>query len=111
MRKLPRVHSKIALEALTLFGLQIKQTRKQLRMTERDLAERMGVSRTTLQKIEKGEPFVEIGLAFEAAVLLGLPLFDIERSSLGSSIERVQDKLALLPKAIRRPRAEIDDDF
>lgn len=111
MRKLARTHSKITKEALVLFGLQVKQARKQLRFSESDLAERMGVSRTTLQKIERGDPFVAIGLSFEAAVLVGIPLFEIPGSSLGGRIERVHDKLALLPKKIRGPSGEIDDDF
>ncbi len=111
MRKKPRTHSKATREALSLLGLHIKQGRKQLRMAEADLAERVGISRTTLQKIEKGDPFVEIGLAFEAAFLVGVPLFQIEGSTLAGRIERAQDKLALLPKAIRKPRTEVNDDF
>ncbi len=111
MRQVPRTHSKITSEAVTLFGLQIKQARKQLRMTESELAERVGISRTTLQKIEKGDPFVEIGLAFEAAVLVGVPLFQMEGARLASGIETLKDKLALLPKAIRKSRSDVNDDF
>ena len=48
---------------------------------------------------------------FEAATLLGVPLFVEEPSRLASQIERVGDKLALLPQSIRRPRKEVNDDF
>lgn len=111
MRKQPRTHSKVTSQALTLLGLYIRQGRKQLRMSEADLAERIGISRTTLQKIEKGDAFVEIGLALEAAFLVGVPLFEVEGSSLASRIERTQDKVALLPKLIRKAPAEMNDDF
>lgn len=111
MRKLPRTHSKITTEALLLFGLQIKQARTQLRMSAANLAERVGISRTTLQKIEKGDPFVEIGLVFEAAVIVGIPLFELEGSSFAGKIERLHDKLALLPRSVRRKRTEVNDDF
>jgi DNA-binding XRE family transcriptional regulator len=111
MRKLPRTHSKITSNALTLFGAQIRQARTRLQITTKELAERVGISRTTLVKIEKGDPHVEVGLVFEAAVLVGIPLFDVEGSSLGGRVERLQDKLALLPKAVRKTRSELKDDF
>ena len=57
---------------------------------------------STLQKIERGDPTVNIGLVFEAAVIVGVPLFVPDRSRLAPYLERV-DKLALLPKSIRRP--------
>jgi transcriptional regulator with XRE-family HTH domain len=111
MRKLPRTHSKIATQALNLLGLQIRLARTKLKMSASELAERVGISRTTLQKIEKGDPYVEVGLVFETAVLVGIPLFEVEGSSLGGRFERLQDKLALLPKAVRKTRTEVMDDF
>jgi DNA-binding XRE family transcriptional regulator len=111
MRKLPRTRSRITSHALILFGAQIRQARTRLKMTGAELAERVGISRTTLAKIEKGDPHVEIGLAFEAAILVGIPLFDVEGSSLGGRVERLQDKLALLPRAVRKTRSEVKDDF
>lgn len=35
-------------------------------MSEKDLAARIGIARSTLQRIEKGAPVVEIGLVCEA---------------------------------------------
>lgn len=106
-----RTYSPATQEALHLMGGQIRLARKQRRMSEADLAARIGIARSTLQLIEKGHPKVEIGLVFEAATLLGVPLFVDEPSRLSSKIERVNDKLALLPKSIRRPRKEVKDDF
>jgi DNA-binding XRE family transcriptional regulator len=107
----PRSYSRLTQEALRLLGAQVRLARKQRGMTETDLAERAGVARSTLQLIEKGDPKVEIGLAFEAATLVGVGLFAPEASTLAPLIERVTDKIALLPHSIRRSRGEIKDDF
>lgn len=95
-----------------LLGKLIKLRRKERKWTEQELAERAGISRTTLKKIEKGDMSVEIGLMFEVAVLVGIKLFDEERSSLVSHISRADDKLAVLPKAVhKRRKVSVEDDF
>ena len=111
MRKVPRTYTKTTTQALAVLGIEIKRARTQLRMSASDLAERVGISRTTLHKIEKGDPFVEIGLALEAAVIVGVPLFELGASSMAGRLEHLQDKLALLPRAVRRKRTEVNDDF
>lgn len=80
-------------------------------MTEEDLAGRAGISRRTLQKIERGDLKCEIGLVFEVANLVGVPLFgEEEHANLARNKNRVDDKLALLPKRIRRI-VKVDDEF
>ncbi|MDG2514053.1 XRE family transcriptional regulator [Sphingobium yanoikuyae] len=106
-----RTYSRTTGEALALLGRTIRLARKQRRMTETDLAARIGIARSTLQSIEKGQPKVEIGLVFEAAALLGVPLFVDEPSRLAPEISRLDDKLALLPQSVRKPRSEPRDDF
>lgn len=107
-----RVYSRYTREAGVLLGKQIRLGRKEHKWNEQELAERAGVSRATLQKIEKGDLSVALGLVFEAAVLVGVRLFDDESSSLTAHISRTDDKLALLPSAVRKPRkATADDDF
>ncbi len=107
----PRSYSRLTKDALTLLGAQVRLARKQRGMTELELAERAGVARSTLQLIEKGDPRVDIGLVFEAATLAGVSLFVPEASSLALQIERLEDKLALLPRAIRRPKGAVNDEF
>jgi transcriptional regulator with XRE-family HTH domain len=107
----PRTYSRLSQEALRLLGAQVRLARKQRAMTEAELAERVGVARSTLQLIEKGDPKVEIGLVFEAAILAGVDLFVPETATLAPQLERVADKIALLPQAIRRPREGVKDDF
>jgi transcriptional regulator with XRE-family HTH domain len=111
MRTRARSYSRLAQEALRLLGAQVRLARKQRGMTESELAERAGVARSTLQLIEKGDPKVEIGLVFEAAALAGAPLFEPETSTLAPQLERVRDKIALLPQSIRRLAEAVKDDF
>ena len=80
-------------------------------MSEVELAERAGVARSTLQRIERGDPRVEIGLVFEAAVLTGVPIFEPDATTLAMQIEQMQDMLALMPAHIRKSRRDVDDNF
>ena len=80
-------------------------------MTEEELSGRAGISRRTLQKIERGDPKCEIGLVFEVAHIVGVKLFNDEENSIRYTFGRhIDDKLALLPKRVRRP-VKINDDF
>jgi len=107
-----RTYSRYTREAGTLLGKLIKVRRKERKWTEQALAERAGISRTTLKKIEKGDLGVEIGLMFEAAALVGIKLFDEEQVSLVGHITRADERLAVLPGAVhKRKKASLDDDF
>ena len=106
-----RTYSRYTREAATLLAKQIQLGRKQRKWTERELADRAGISRATLQKIEKGDLGVAVGLVLEVAALTGVALFDEERSSLAPHIARTDDKLVLLPSAVRKRRIAVDDEF
>ncbi|MEO1660119.1 MAG: helix-turn-helix transcriptional regulator [Pseudomonadota bacterium] len=106
-----RSYSAASTDAALLLGQAIKLNRKERRISEKELSERVGVSRETVQRIEKGDLKVGIGLVFEAAFIVGVPLFDTSGERLSNQLERVSDKLALLPKSIRKPKVEISDDF
>lgn len=104
--------SRYTREAVLLLGKQIRLGRKARRWSEQALAERAGLSRATLQKIEKGDLSVAVGSVFEAAVLVGVSLFDEDPASLPAHIARADDRLSLLPSAARKRRGiEVDDDF
>lgn len=70
-----RTYSRATEAALRLLAKQIRLARKQRGFSERALAERVGIARSTLQRVEKGDPRVEIGLVFEAAMIAGVDLF------------------------------------
>ena len=111
MASTPRTYSRRTEEALVLLGKQIRLARKRRRMSEYDLAARIGIARSTLQLIERGHPAVAIGLVLEAATLTGVDLFVPEARTLARQIERTDDKLALMPGSIRKSRYEVEDDF
>ena len=92
-------------------GEQIRLGRKQRRWSERNLAERAGISRATLQKIENGEMSCAIGLVFEVATLVGINLFQTDSMSLAKHIEHTRDKIALLPSRMRTGKRVVQDDF
>ena len=74
-----------------------------------ELAERVGVSHVTMSKVERGDPSVALGTAFEAAALVGVTLFDDDPARRRLESERNVDRLALLPRSTRRRR--VDNDF
>lgn len=106
-----RVYSHYNHKAVALMGKMIRLYRKEQKMSAQELAERAGISRTTLQKIEKGDMKCEIGIVFEVAALVGIRLFDSDSGNLSSLEARVEDKIALLPKSTRISKRHVDDDF
>ncbi|MGV1048588.1 MAG: helix-turn-helix transcriptional regulator [Solirubrobacterales bacterium] len=102
--------SPATVEAARLLGARIQLGRRERRWTLEELADRVGVTTVTMRKIERGDPSIRLGSAFEAATLTGVPLFDQDRSRLSLEAGRVADRLAVLPKIVRKP-AEVDDDF
>lgn len=108
-----RTFSRYSREALSLLGKQIQAGRKERKWSAQELAARAGIARDTLQHIEKGDPGCAIGLVFEVAALVGVPLFyeDQTTTQMVRERTRVEEKLALLPKSIRQKRYEVKDDF
>jgi transcriptional regulator with XRE-family HTH domain len=104
-------YSPHTLRATRLLGAQIRQARRERRWTSSELAERAGITRPTLHKIEEGEPTVGLGIAFEAAALLGVPLFSEDPGHLSVDAEIARQRLAVLPQRIRKPSRDVDDDF
>lgn len=109
--KKQRTFTRHAQEAALLMGEQIKLGRKQRRWSETNLAERAGISRVTLRKIENGELSCAVGLVFEVATLVGVKLFEPDSMPLAKHIEHTQDKIALLPQRIKATNRAVRDDF
>jgi transcriptional regulator with XRE-family HTH domain len=106
-----RTYSRYSLEAITLLGSLIRAARKERKMTAQEIADRAGISRGLLQRIEKGDPKCELGATFEVATIVGVKLFDAEATTLTKHIRQTEDKLALLPKSVRKKAKVADDDF
>jgi DNA-binding XRE family transcriptional regulator len=98
-------------EAVALLGQLIRVTRIERGMKVQELAERVGVSRDLIHRIEKGDPRCGIGVVFEAATVLALPLFANTPADLADERARLDEKLRLLPKAVHHRADEVDDAF
>ena len=107
-----KTHSRATLQAIRLLGGMIRVRRLESRMTSEDLAARVGISRALLFRIEKGDPACSIGSAFEAAAVLGIPLFDNgEGGSIAAHLAQQEKTLSLLPAAARPVGRSVRDDF
>jgi transcriptional regulator with XRE-family HTH domain len=92
--------------ALRKLGHDIRDARKRRRIPVAILAERASVSRTTLHKVEKGEPGVSMGTYATVLFVLGLTerivdLADPRNDAVGLALADER-----LPRRIRRSRRE-----
>jgi len=104
-------YSRYSRDAVALLGGLIRSARKQRKITSQELAERAGISRGLLQRIEKGGMKCAIGAVFEVATIAGVNLFDADENTLVQHIHRTNEKLALLPKSVHKTIKVADDDF
>jgi transcriptional regulator with XRE-family HTH domain len=110
-KPLNRAYSRYSLEAIALLGQMIRAGRIERKITGAEMASRMGTSRALIQRIEKGDPGCAIGAVFEAAAITGVPLFDTETERLAAHRAVTGEMLRLLPKAARKSRRVVKDDF
>lgn len=96
--------------ALRKLGNDLKRARRRRRLATQVIAERAGISRVTLNKIEKGDPGVS--MANYATVLFVLGLLD----QLSEVADITKDRLAqdleedFLPKRIHRKKPPKESD-
>lgn len=90
--------------ALRKLGGDIKSARLRRRLSAEIVAERAFITRSTLIKVEMGDPAVSIGIYATALFVLGLAdglstLADVRADDLGLQLEE-----ARLPKRARSPK-------
>ena len=110
-KSITRTYSRYSRDAVALLGGLIRSARKERKFTTQEVADRAGISRGLLQRIEKGDLKCTIGAMFEVASIVGVKLFDADDSTLTRHIRQTDDKLALLPKSVRKKTRSVDDDF
>ena len=110
-KSITRTYSRYSRDAAVLLGALIREARNERRLTAQELADRAGISRGLLQRIEKGNLKCEIGTVFEAATIVGVKLFDADKSTLTRYLRQTKEKLALLPKSVRKKQKVVRDDF
>ncbi len=106
-----RVHSysRGTIEVAALLGARVREGRLARRWTQAELADRVGVSSDTLGKVERGEPTVALGIAIEAARLVGVPLFSEDDLRVSLDRDLTVARLALLPARART--RHVTNDF
>ncbi len=90
--------------ALIKLGTDIRDARRRRRIPTTVMAQRAMISRMTLNKIEKGEPSVGLGMYATVLFVLGMTdrladLADPKHDAIGLSLED-----ELLPQRIRKPK-------
>lgn len=85
-------------------GQDIRDARLRRRIATAVMAERASISRTTLNKIEKGDPGVSLGNYANVLFVLGMAgrlgdLADVKTDTVGLGLEEER-----LPQRIRKPR-------
>jgi len=90
--------------AMHKLGQDIRDARLRRRIPTVVMAERASISRTTLNKVEKGDPGVALGNYANVLFVLGMAerlgdLADIKTDTVGLELEEVR-----FPQRIRRPR-------
>lgn len=111
MARQTRVPLPATQDALAVLGAQIAAARKELGWTLDQLAERVGVSRQLIGRIEAGQSSPQIGTVFDAATICGVPLFSPDPTQLSRLAMTERNRAALLPARVRPEKVELSDDF
>ncbi|TPK85698.1 helix-turn-helix transcriptional regulator [Mesorhizobium sp. B2-4-13] len=106
-----RSFSRYSTHAAKLLGQSIRLARIERKLTIADLAERAGLSRGLVQRIERGDMGCAIGAVFEAAAIVGIRLFDAGEVTMTLRIMSNEQVLTLLPQSVRTPKKALKDDF
>ncbi len=108
--------SKLALpaaasKAITLLGRDIATARKRRRIPQRLFAERMMVSLDTVQRLERGDPGVSLGVVVTALWALGLVDRIASVASPGADMVGTAEETKRLPRRVRAPARDTAIDF
>ncbi len=106
-----RTYSRYSIEAAKLLGLSIRAARIERGITIEALAERAGVSRGLVSRAEAGDMGCSLGLVFELATLVGVPLFTPDRSQMTRRAAELEKTLTLLPRSVHHAKPVVNDDF
>lgn len=104
---MPRTYSPpfaAAARQLESLGERLRLARKRRRVSSVLMAQRVGVSRDTLHRVEKGDPAVGLGTYLRVLRVLGLDA-DLDRIAADDPVGRKLQDLALDGGGRRKPRA------
>ena len=84
------------------FGTLIKLSRTEQRLTLQEVADVAGISRGLVQRIEKGDIKCSIGNIIKLIIILEIRLSNQAQIELLAYLQHAEEKLALLPKSVRK---------
>ncbi|NQY34840.1 MAG: helix-turn-helix transcriptional regulator [Alteromonadaceae bacterium] len=97
--------------ALKHFATLLEISRKQKKLSIKELGSRLGASFPTIKSLLSGSPTVSVGTYFEAAHILGVQLFEADQGRFTIAISKTKAIEALLPKRVTKKQDRINDDF
>lgn len=109
MTKTARHTLKAAAELALAAGKVLLLARKQHQWRQQDLAERLGVTRQTVARLERGDPSIAVGVFLSALWLLDLPLTEGRELPTNSLLKLIEQQLP--SRVSRKKERPIDDDF
>lgn len=89
---------------LTALGERLRLARVRRKLSNAVVAQRAGISRSTLYKVESGDPGATLGSYLRVLAVLGLEN-DLQALAADDKVGRKLQDLALAPPAARRSRA------
>src|SRR5271157_5904091 len=98
----------IVADQLQKLGRDIAVARKRRHLSMREMAERMMVNLKTVQRLEKGDPTVGIGIVAGALWILGLDRRLGDVVSPESDTAGLQEDIKNLPRDFRKTRKRAD---
>ena len=101
--------SNVTRHIVKYLGHAINIARKERKMSESELAERLGVRETFVQEIQKGDPNIAVGSYIEAATILGIPLLGGDANHIRNLTSMLGYMNRLIPERTRNK--DLHDDF
>lgn len=99
----------------TELGNLLTAARKERKLSQADLARKVGVGRMTIVRMEHGAPEIAIGYYLTAAWVLGLPILswsDFAMTRIDTTIADILERYrSQLPARIRERKEDLDNDF
>lgn len=89
---------------LTALGERLRLARKRRRISTILMAQRVGISRDTLNRLEKGDPTIGLGTYLRVLRVLGLET-DLDRVAADDLLGRKLQDLQLEPRTGKTPKA------
>ena len=105
------VNSRATKDTVKYLGDLIRIARKERGITQQELADRVGVSRGLIRRLEGGNTKIQIGAAFEACFVLGIPLMGCNKEHINSLARMLSYINKLIPINTPSKNINFNDDF